>query len=271
MADDDAENRRESSRVVNWGLTSQDYAQYRPGPPDSFYAVLRGLGVGLPGQRILDLGTGTGTLARRFALQGCQVTGVDIAPEQIEEARKLAASQGLEIDFRVAAAEETGLPDASFDAITACQSWLYFKKPAVCIEARRLLAPGGRLLTAHLCWLPRRDDIARQSEELVLKFNPGWTGADFSGEIPTSLPWAQGTFRVSAMFFYDEPIEFTRESWRGRIRACRGVGATLSPEEVARFDAQHEALLERIAPERFCILHRVDCHVFCPAEDAEGH
>lgn len=66
------------------------------------------------------------------------------------------------------------------------------------------------------------------------------------------------------MFFYDEPIAFTRESWRGRIRACRGIGATLSDEQVARFDADHRQLLERTTSKSFTILHRIDCHVFEP-------
>jgi SAM-dependent methyltransferase len=267
MADDcnhDERQKPDGGRTIDWGHTSHDYSQYRPGPPDSFYEVLRGLGLGLAGQRILDLGTGTGALARRFATQGCRVTGVDISQEQIAAARNLARSSALEIDFRVAPAEQTGLPEAAFDVITACQSWLYFKKPAACIEARRLLAPGGRLLTAHLCWLPRLDPLAQASEELVLRFNPAWTGADFSGDIPTSLPWSKDFFRVSAMFFYDEPIEFTRDQWRGRIRACRGIGASLSKDEVARFDSEHQTLLDRTVPDRFSVLHRIDCHVLSP-------
>jgi hypothetical protein len=54
-------------KEVDWGKTSNDYILYRPGYPDSFYDKLAALGVGLKGQRILDLGTGTGVLARNFA------------------------------------------------------------------------------------------------------------------------------------------------------------------------------------------------------------
>jgi hypothetical protein len=66
------------------------------------------------------------------------------------------------------------------------------------------------------------------------------------------------------MFYYDEPIPFTRESWRGRIRACRGIGAGLPAEEVRRFDAAHADLLSRIVPESFNVLHRLDAHFFEP-------
>jgi SAM-dependent methyltransferase len=173
-------------------------------------------------------------------------------------------SEGLSIDFRVAPAERTPFPSASFDVLTAGQSWLYFDKARAIEETGRLLVPGGALLTCHLCWLPRADPIARATEELVLAHNPRWSGADWSGNVPARPGWAAGHFRVRAFFFYDVPLPFTREAWRGRIRACRGVGATLSPEEVRRFDAEHAELLEAIAPERFTVLHRIDAHVFEP-------
>jgi len=249
-------------RTIDWGKTSTDYATYRPGYPDSFFRRLQALGIGLPGQRLLDLGTGTGVLARVFASQGCQVTGIDIAENQIDAARKLADAQGLTVDFRVAAAEDSVLPSASFDFITASQCWLYFDKNRVIPEVARLLAPGGCLMTCHFSWLPRLDAVARRTEELVLKFNPQWSAANYGGEVPAQPEWSKESFRLRAMFYYDEPIPFTREAWRGRIRACRGVGASLSAEEVERFDAAHAKLLEQIVPMEFTVLHRIDCHVF---------
>ncbi len=245
-------------RTIDWGKASIDYAEYRPGPPDSFYTKLAALGVGLPGQRILDLGTGTGVLARRFAQQRARVAGIDISAGQITEARRLEPA----IDWRIEPAESTSFASASFDALTANQCWLYFDKPRAIAEARRLLGPDGLLVTSHFSWLPRLDVIARASEELVLRHNPQWTAGDWHGEIPAMPTWAERDFRLRAMFIYDEPIHFTRDTWRGRIRACRGVGAALDAPAVARFDAEHAALLHRIVPESFTILHRVDAHIF---------
>jgi SAM-dependent methyltransferase len=251
-------------RRIDWGKTSQDYSQWRPDYPTEFYERLAALGVGRAGQHILDLGTGVGFLARSFARRGCTVAGVDISAEQIEEARRAAQEDGLEIDFRVAPAEETGFADRSFDAITASQCWLYFDCQQAIAEVKRLLRPGGVLATSHFCWLPRLDSIARASERLVLRFNPDWTAADWAGEIPPMPRWTEGHFRLVGMFVFDAPIPFTRESWRGRMRACRGVGAALSTEEVARFDEAHARLLEQTVPGSFTILHRIDCHIMQP-------
>ncbi len=76
----------DAGREFDWGRTSTDYARYRSGYPPEFYELMQRLGIGLPGQRILDLGTGTGVLARAFAAQGADVTAVDLAANQIEQA-----------------------------------------------------------------------------------------------------------------------------------------------------------------------------------------
>ena len=50
-------------------------------------------------------------------------------------------------------------------------------------------------------------------------------------------------------------MPFTKETWHGRMRACRGVGASLNEKELAAWDKEHRELLDRIAPEEFDILH----------------
>lgn len=248
-------------RHIDWSQTSHDYAAHRPGPPQRLYDMLALLGVGLPGQRLLDIGTGTGLVAREFARRGVHVAGTDIAAGQIDAARIEARREGLAIDFQVAPAERCPHPDASFDVVTASQCWMYFDVPRTCAELQRVLKPGGLLVTIHFSWLPRADAVAKASEDLVLRFNPSWRGADWSGEVPGVPAWTPGRAQVQAMFWFDQAVPFTHEGWRGRMRACRGVGATLNPAEVEAFDAQHAQLLERIAPPRFSVLHRVDAHV----------
>ena len=50
-------------------------------------------------------------------------------------------------------------------------------------------------------------------------------------------------------------VPFSRESWNGRMKACRGIGASLSDEDIAAWENEHMKLLGEIAPEAFEILH----------------
>ncbi len=259
----------DSGRAIDWGKTSQDYATHRPGPPLSFYRRLAALGVGLPRQRILDLGTGTGVLARQFSVQGARAAGVDIAAEQIAAALRLAREEGLDVDFRVAPAERTPFPDGSFDVVTANQCWVYFDAGLTVAEVRRLTAGsralgitgGGLLVVSLFSWVPALSPIALQSEQLVLRFNPQWQGAGWKGEIAPLPRWIKDHGTLMAMFWYDEAIPFTRESWRGRMRACRGVAATLPPEQVQAYDMAHAEQLERNTPPEFTVPHRVAAYL----------
>jgi SAM-dependent methyltransferase len=249
-------------RTIDWGATSGDYAAFRPGPPDEFYDRLRALGIGLPRQRILDLGTGTGVVARALARHGSVLAGIDIAPAQIAEARRLAAAEQLQIDFRVAPAEDPPFANHSFDVATANQCFLYFDQERTLAAVRRLLVPGGRLVTSHFNWLPSIDPIAGASEQLILKFNSAWLAAGFDGKIEPVPDWIPKDILLEGFFWFDVDVPSDRKAWRGRIRASRGIGASLPASEVEAFDKEHAALLERIAPETFSIRHRIDAHIF---------
>jgi SAM-dependent methyltransferase len=251
----------DQGRSIDWSATSGDYAAFRPGPPAAFFDRLQALGIGLPGQRILDLGTGTGVMARAFAARGATAAGIDIAAGQIEAARRLAESERLAIDFRVAPAEEPPFADGSFEAATANQCFLYFDRARVLAALRRVLVPGGRLVISHHSWLPREDAIARASEALILEFNPAWGGADFDGRIAPMPEGMPEDLVLEGFFLFDVDVPFDRAGWLGRIRASRGVGATLPPDELAAFDRAHAALLERIAPPSFTIRHRLDARI----------
>jgi SAM-dependent methyltransferase len=257
----DMRSKIDHGRRIDWGSTSYDYALFRPGPPQEFYDRLHALGIGLPGQRILDLGTGTGVLAREFARRGALACGIDVARRQIEEARRLSAPLRLDIDFRVAPVEEPPFADHSFDSATANQCFLYFNKARTIAALRRVLVPGGRLIISHYNWLPGLDAIAAASEALVLRHNPHWDAAGFDGIVPPLPPWTPSDIRLDDFFWFDVDVPFDHETWRGRIRACRGIGASLKPREVAAFDREHARLLAQIAPATFTIRHRVDARI----------
>ncbi len=97
---------------VDFGRTARDYAAYRAGFPDALFSRLGELNVGIERQRVVDLGTGTGALARGFAHRGCVVTGLDPAPAMLEQARRLDAEAGVQVSYREGRAEDTGLQRA---------------------------------------------------------------------------------------------------------------------------------------------------------------
>jgi len=255
-------NKIDNNREFDWSKTSTDYSVYRTGYPTALFDVLAALSVGVPGQRILDLGTGAGALARAFARRRAKVTGVDISSSQISEAIKLAEQEDLDIIFDVRAAEEVDFEDSCFDVVTAGQAWIYFDAARVIPQVLRVLMNEGFLVLTHVQWLPRKDEIASKTESLVLKYNPNWTGAGYRGDIRPIFGPLKDAFDLKTFHIMNEPIEFTGESWRGRIRGCRGVGAALSAEEIGRFDDEHKKLLEAIAPEKFTILHQMAVHIY---------
>jgi SAM-dependent methyltransferase len=242
---------------MDWGRISDDYLKYRAGPPASFYERLKEHGIGVPGQKLLDFGTGTGILARAFARAGALVSGVDSSPGQIERAIRAAAAEGLTIDFRVAPAESTPFAPHSFEAITGNQCWHFFDSAKAVEEARRLLVPGGLLAVSDFFWLAAHDPIAAATEDLILKFSPGWEGYRWAGEL-SSRP----DLHTAATISYEERIPFTRDTWRGRVRTCRAIGPAMSPADVLAFDEEHRRLLESAAPERFDVIHKVLAHLY---------
>lgn len=240
---------------MDWSRVSDDYAKYRAGPPASYYERLKEHGVGLPGQRLLDFGTGTGILARAFAKAGSRVAGVDSSPGQIEQAKR--AAEGLAIDFRVAPAESTPFEAGSFDIITANQCWHFLDGSKALAEARRLLVRGGRLVVSDFFWVARRDPIAAATEDLILKYSPAWTAYRWNGELP-----ARPDAPTEAVIEYEEAVPFTRESWAGRVRTCRAIGPSLPSSTATAFDEEHRRMLEGNAPERFNVLHKVLAHLY---------
>lgn len=245
----------DGGNAFDFGKTAADYARFRDIYPSAFYEAILSRGFCTKGQSVLDLGTGTGVLPRNLYAFGASWCGTDIAPEQIEQAKRLAAENDMQIDFRTASAEDTCYPDAAFDVVTACQCFWYFDPARAYPNIARMLKPDGTLLLLYMAWLPFADDLAGQSEQLVMQYNPAWTGC---GETvhPIHIPAeALQYFTLAEHCEFELPVHFTREGWHGRMRACRGVGASLLPEQLAQWDAAHRALLERIAPEEFDVRH----------------
>lgn len=95
----------------------------------------------------IELGCGTGYVAGWMARRGARVTAIDVSPDQLASARRLATQHGADITFVEGNAEVTGLPDAVFDfAISEYGAAIWCPPELWLREAWRLLRPGGRLV-----------------------------------------------------------------------------------------------------------------------------
>lgn len=243
----------DNGNPFDWGRTSADYAKFRDIYPEKFYRKILDRNLCMDGQSVLDLGTGTGVLPRNMYRYGAKWTATDISENQIAQARIL--SEGMDIDYHVAATEDINFPDGSFDVVTACQCFWYFDHETLMPKLWRMLRQGGSILVLYMAWLPFEDKIAGESEKLALKYNPDWSGA---GETVHPI-WIPDCYKEKFELAYHEEfllhVPFTRESWNGRMKACRGIGASLSETEIAKWEEEHKKLLVQIAPEKFDILH----------------
>jgi SAM-dependent methyltransferase len=228
---------------VDFGRTARDYAAYRAGFPKELFDRLAALGIGRSGQRLLDLGTGTGTLARGFARRGASVVGVDPSEPLLVEARRLSRHEGVRVDYRVGRAEDIDAPDAAFDAVTAGQCWHWFDRPVAAAECMRVLAPRGALAICYFDWLPLPGNVVAATEALILEHNPEWPLSGGLGIYPLwTLDVAEAGFTGLETFSFDVEVPYSHDAWRGRIRASAGVAASLPPDAILARDFPSQPL-----------------------------
>lgn len=245
----------DGGKAFDWGKTSADYAKYRDIYPDEFYKKIIERNLCVSSQSVLDIGTGTGVLPRNMYKYGAKWTATDISENQIENAKML--SKGMDIDYFATATENIDFPDNSFDVIAACQCFWYFDHEVVMPKFYKMLKPNGSILVLYMAWLPYEDKVASESEKLVLKYSPDWSG---KGEVMHEIEIPDCYSEFFDTVYHEEfkvKIPFTRERWNGRMKACRGVGASLSESEIAQWESEHLDLLNRIAPEKFEVLHYI--------------
>jgi SAM-dependent methyltransferase len=140
-----------------------------------------------PGERVLDVACGTGNLAIPAARNGARVTGVDIAPNLLDQGRERAKAEGLAIQFDEGDAEELPYEDGSFDTVITMFGAMFAPRPELtAAELVRVCRPGGRIAMAN--WTPT--GFIGQMFKSVGKHVPPPAG------IPSPLLWGdEGTIR----------------------------------------------------------------------------
>ena len=130
-----------------------DYATFAEYMAPGAVDVIEQWGI-TPGESFLDVACGSGQLAVPAAERGAIATGVDIATNSIESARKRAAAAGVNATFDEGDAEDLPYADNSFDTVASIFGAMFAPRPElVAKELLRVCKPGGRVLMGN--WTPQ--------------------------------------------------------------------------------------------------------------------
>ena len=136
---------------LDWGLGRYERTARRLLP--AAQAVVQSAAL-QAGERVLDLGCGTGNAAFLAAACGAHVTGVDPASRLLDVARERAASEGAEITFLSGEAASLPVGDATTDVILSVFAVIFAPDAlAAAAEMSRVLTPGGRVVLS--AWIPQ--------------------------------------------------------------------------------------------------------------------
>ena len=133
-------------------------------PPDHVAAPARAIPASVAfRQRVLEIGCGTGALARAMARRGARVTAIDLSPEMIHVARSRTPGH-LAIDYRVA--DLTRLAPRGFDIAVAVDTIRHLDLRDALTRMAAAIIPGGilRVVDEHAGWLHRRGELLSLAE-----------------------------------------------------------------------------------------------------------
>jgi SAM-dependent methyltransferase len=192
-----------------------DYVRYRPGYPAELIAFLHET-CGIPAQaRVADIGAGTGISSKLLLDAGHPVIAVEP-----NDAMRQAADQWLSgtpgYSSVAAPAEQTTLPDASVDLITAAQAFHWFDRDLVRREFARILRPGGLVALFWNIRLLDSSDFLRGYEALLQTYGVDYSAvAERYSDDADMQRWFGSGLRHIGHFHYAQKLDF--DSLRGRL------------------------------------------------------
>jgi SAM-dependent methyltransferase len=205
------------------------------------------------GQQVLDVACGTGVVAVTAAQVGAKVSGLDLSPVLLADARRNAELIEAPIEFREGDVEALPYADASFDVVLSQFGHIFAPRPAIAIaEMLRVLRPGGRI--AFSTWPPEL--LIGRMFDLVCEFLPPPPG------VPKSSEWGDvhvvrerlGSTAVRDIEFAREEITLPTLSprhYRANMEVTAAPFVKLAhelasqPEKLADYRSRLEALVSQ--------------------------
>lgn len=230
--------------AATWSLGGRDYDNISFGVSDALAHAAQRLSPE-PGERVLDIATGTGWSARNMARMGARTIGVDIAPDLLTAARKLSAHFDPAIDFVEADAEELPFEDGAFDAVISTFGVMFAGDHAAAArELARVCRPGGRI--ALIVWAPA--GAVQEFLGIIGKYNPNPPPA------PSPLAWGEPehatdllgdafdlTFEEGVNNHYLGGVEAAWNWYAAGFGPMKALIGALPPDELAAFKQEIDA------------------------------
>ncbi|MCI3278939.1 bifunctional 2-polyprenyl-6-hydroxyphenol methylase/3-demethylubiquinol 3-O-methyltransferase UbiG [Streptomyces cylindrosporus] len=232
------EPHRRRDIAESFGTDAERYDRARPRYPD---ALVRRIVDASPGGRVLDVGCGTGIVARQFQGAGCSVLGVEPDVRMAELARRL----GTDVDVATFEEWEPGEGRDVFDVVVAGTAWHWVDLVAGAEKAARVLKPGGLLVPFwNVADLPA--DIAEavaDAGERVMPDSPfdfraaatrslvdGYLG--FLAKAADGMRSVDGAFGEPEQWRYDWEFTYSRDAWLD-VLPTQGAFTRLPPHALA--------------------------------------
>lgn len=204
------------------------------------------------GERVLDVGCGTGVVAVTAARAGARVTGLDLTPQLLERARENAQIAGVTIDWHEGDVENLPFEDSVFDIVLSQFGHMFAPRPEVAIsQMLRVLKPGGTI--AFATWPPEL--FTGRMFMITSRYAPPpppglapppqWGDpkivAERLGAAVKDIVFDRGTMRVPALS--PQHIRTRLEGTAGPVvKLVESLSAT-DPAKLAAFRSEYEALI----------------------------
>ncbi|HTZ22946.1 MAG TPA: class I SAM-dependent methyltransferase [Streptosporangiaceae bacterium] len=225
----EGESHRARDMAQSFGSDPERYDRARPSYPA---ALVERVVAASPGREVLDVGCGTGIVARQFQAAGCSVLGVEPDTRMAGQARQ----RGLDVE--VATFEDWDPAGRAFDAVVAGQAWHWIDPIAGAAKAARALRGGGRLAVFWNAFQPPPDlaeafgaVFRRVLPDSPLSQRPAAGAAMYAGICARAADAIRETSAFGGPeqweFEWDRP--YTRDEWLEQVPTS-GFAARLQPE-----------------------------------------